>query len=130
MVVDSSAILAILQREPDAAIYVDAIAAASERYISAVAVLETNIVVIRRRGPEGASDVEDFIADSAMKIVPFDAAQAALASTAFATFGRSRHPASLNFGDCAAYALAKSLNQPLLFKGNDFALTDVIRALP
>jgi ribonuclease VapC len=125
LIVDSSAILAILQLESEALSFATAITRASERYISAVSVLEAGIVVVKRRGARGARDVDELIATTALQVVPFDSQQASIAVAAFEHYGKGRHPAGLNFGDCAAYALAKSLGQPLLFKGRDFMQTDI-----
>jgi ribonuclease VapC len=125
VVIDSSAILAILQKEPEAAAFTAAVSGASERYISAVSALEASIAAMSKRGMAGAQNVEDFITGTALQIVPFDTEQLAIARSAYQRYGRGRHPARLNFGDCAAYALAKSLGQPLLFKGGDFAQTDI-----
>jgi ribonuclease VapC len=130
MVIDSSALMAILLREPEAGSFATAIATATERYASAVTVLETGIVLANVRGQSVIHELDKMIMSAGIQIVPFDAGQSLIARHAYEKFGRRRHPASLNFGDCAAYALAKSLNQPLLFKGSDFTLTDVIRALP
>lgn len=130
MVVDTSALLAILQGEPESDTFQRAISAASERCISAVSVLETGLVFTRRRGERGMREMEDFIDAAGLTIVPLDARQAALGTAAFLRFGKGCHPAALNFGDCAAYALARSRDQPLLFKGEDFGRTDVVAAIP
>jgi ribonuclease VapC len=129
VVIDSSAVMAILKDEPEAAAFATAIAAAPERHISAVSVLEAGIADARRHGSSGSRDLDALIVAAALQVIPFDAEQAAVARHAFQRFGRGRHPAKLNFGDCATYALAKSLGQPLLFKGNDFALTDITPVL-
>jgi ribonuclease VapC len=129
MVIDSSALMAILLREPEAGPFTTAIANATARYISAVSVLETGIVLANDRGQSAIHELDEMISSAGIQIVPFDASQSGVARHAYEQFGRRRHPARLNFGDCAAYALAKSLGQPLLFKGNDFALTDIAAAL-
>lgn len=130
IVVDSSALVAILRLEDDAKALLAALVAAAGRVMSAVSVLETSLVLA---GPKGKANVfaalDGFLAEAGIEAVVFDAEQADLARLAFLRFGKGRHPAALNFGDCASYALAKSRNLPLLFKGRDFALTDVMPAL-
>lgn len=127
MIVDSSVAAAICLAEPDAADFVDVIELASTLRMSAGTYLEA-AVVIEGREP-GAFDA--FVRGLGIEIVPFDQAQADLARTAYRKFGRgSGHPAALNFGDCFAYALARTVDEPLLFKGNDFTLTDVRPAIP
>ncbi|MBL26090.1 MAG: hypothetical protein CMM50_00870 [Rhodospirillaceae bacterium] len=125
MVVDASAVMAILQQEPEAARFAERIEAADIRLISAVSVLEIGIVAEARRGTVGATEVDTFLLTAELEIVPFDGEQAAIARNAFARFGKGRHAAGLNFGDCAAYALAASQGLPLLYKGDDFAATDI-----
>ncbi|MFM7346692.1 MAG: type II toxin-antitoxin system VapC family toxin [Tagaea sp.] len=125
IVVDSSALVAILFAEDDAGRYVEALERAPSAAISAASILETSIVVTRRVGPAGAAELDELIARFGIEIVPFDAAQAALARDAFLRYGKGRHAAKLNFGDCMAYALAKTLDVPLLHKGADFAATDL-----
>ena len=127
MVVDTSAIMAILLAEPDAARYARAIGAADVRLISAATVLECSIVAIARFGSDAT--LAAWMADHGFEVVAVDAAQAGLARDAFLRFGKGRHPAGLNYGDCFSYALTKSTNEPLLFKGNDFPLTDLTPAL-
>ncbi|MCW2240412.1 type II toxin-antitoxin system VapC family toxin [Azospirillum canadense] len=127
MVVDTSAIMAILLGEPDAARYARAIGAADVRLISAATVLECSIVAIARFGNDAT--LAAWMADHAFEVVAVDATQVGLARDAFLRFGKGRHPAGLNYGDCFSYALAKTTNEPLLFKGNDFPLTDLTSAL-
>jgi ribonuclease VapC len=124
MVVDSSAVMAVLRREAEAAAFAAAIEQAEVRLISAANVLDLGMVA-ESRGRAGARELDDFLERSRFEIVPFDAEQAALARDAFRRFGKGRHPARLNFGDCIAYALSKASGEPLLFKGGDFARTDV-----
>jgi ribonuclease VapC len=130
IVADSSALVAILRAEAEAIVFLEAIAAARSPLLSAVTLLETSIVLA---GPSGASEacipLDALIAEACIAVIPFDEDQARFARTAFLKYGRGRHPAALNFGDCAAYALAKSRNVPLLFKGNDFRKTDLVPAL-
>ncbi|HEV2363681.1 MAG TPA: type II toxin-antitoxin system VapC family toxin [Caulobacteraceae bacterium] len=125
MVIDSSAIVAILLKEPEAAAFALEIERAPIRLVSAATLLETSIALEARRGTEAARDLDLFVYRSGIQIVPFDEGQAGLARTAWRRFGRGNHPAGLNYGDCFAYALAESRGEPLLFKGGDFALTDV-----
>ena len=128
--IDTSAIIAILQREPDRAEYFNAIADALPRLISAVSVLEAGLVMHSRLGPSGITDLFNFLEFIEADIVPFDAPQVRLALVAFSRYGKGVHSkARLNFGDCASYALAKSLNASLLFKGADFRSTDITPAL-
>jgi ribonuclease VapC len=125
MVIDSSAVLAILQDEPERASFNRAIAADRVRLLSAANYLEVAIIIDRRRGEEGARDLRHYLIDAAINIVPVSASQAELARAAYRRFGRGYHPARLNFGDCLAYALAQETGEPLLFKGEDFPRTDV-----
>jgi ribonuclease VapC len=127
MVVDTSAVLAIAFAEPDADVFLLAIDAATRRLISAVSFVEASIVIDRRRGEVMAADIELVIGVLELEIEPVTAYQARLASEAYRTYGKGNHPAGLNFGDCFAYALAKAAGLPLLFKGDDFARTDVLR---
>jgi ribonuclease VapC len=124
MVVDSSAVMAVLRREAEAAAFAAAIEQAEVRLISAANVLELGMVA-ESRGRAGARELDDFLERSRFEIVPFDAEQAALARDASRRFGKGRHRARLDFGDCIAYALSKASGEPLLFKGGDFARTDV-----
>jgi ribonuclease VapC len=127
MVVDTSALVAILLLEQDAATYADAIAGARSTVMSAASYVELTIVALSR-GTRGRAELEATLTDALIEIVPMTIDQAHLAADAYETYGRGRHPAALNFGDCFAYALAKSRNEPLLFKGGDFALTNILRA--
>lgn len=126
MVIDSSALIAILEREPEELAFLEAIGRDPVRLVSAVTKLESGMVALRR-GTAGAGDLDRLLAEFAATIVPFDEHQADIARDAFARFGRGRHRAGLNFGDCASYALAICEAEPLLFKGTDFAATDVER---
>lgn len=130
MIIDTSALIAILRREPDARTFVEAVEAASIRRISAATFVEAAIVVDGNRDPVLTRRFDELIEESQMSIEPVTASQASLARAAYRDFGKgSGHPASLNLGDCFAYALAKELKEPLLFKGNDFARTDIKPAL-
>jgi ribonuclease VapC len=130
IVLDTSAIVAILQREPEAALFAEIIETTPRCLISAGTYLELGIVAEQLRNVVGRADAERFVRDAEIEIVPFDTEQAELALAAFRHFGKGRHQARLNFGDCFAYALAKSLDAPLLFKGNDFGKTDIRHTSP
>ena len=125
MVLDSSAVIAILLDEPERAEFNRRTEAAAPRLISAVTLAETAMVIEKRRGEAGGRELDLLLHRADVEIVPFDADQAELARTAFRRYGKGRHPAGLNFGDCLAYALAKATGEPLLFKGDDFAQTDI-----
>lgn len=130
IVIDSSAFIAVLQREPEADTFLRVIEHARECLVSAMTYLETSIVLAGRAGDREAwLGLNALIRRAAMQIVPHDAGLADVAREAFLRFGKGRHPAALNFGDCAAYALAKTRGAPLLFKGGDFSLTDVAGAV-
>lgn len=130
IVVDSSAVVAILEEEDDAVLYAHAILDADELVMSAVNAHECAVVLRRRRGPEGEQGVWTFLAENDIRILPFDEDQARTASAAFGRYGKGIDSrAKLNLADCAAYALATSLSAPLLFKGNDFVHTDVTFAV-
>src|SRR5579863_1281218 len=118
MVLDTSAIMAILQDEPQRRRFNEAIEAAETRSLSTASFVESSMIVESRYGPDGVRDLDLFIAKSQVSLVAVDADQADLARRAFQKFGKGRHPAGLNFGDCFSYALSRSLDQPLLFKGN------------
>jgi ribonuclease VapC len=125
MVIDTSALIAILLDEPERNSLQDSIKSDSLRLVSAMSKLETGMVMVGRHGIEGAARLDRLLREIAASIVPFDEHQADIARDAFARYGKSRHRAGLNFGDCAAYALAMAEAEPLLFKGTDFGATDV-----
>ncbi len=125
MVLDTSALVAILQNEPERRPFIEAIETADTRLLSVATFVETSIVIDARFGAEGVRDLDRFISLAACDIVPVDAEQGRLARAAFARFGKGRHRAALNYGDCFSYALATALGEPLLCKGDDFAHTDV-----
>jgi ribonuclease VapC len=130
IVVDTSAIVAILRDEPEKDRFVDAILAAAPRLMSAVSLQETGMVIAGRFGDGAAWEPLDaLLARLDIEIVAHDATLARTAREAFLRFGKGRHPARLNFGDCAAYALAASNGVPLLFKGDDFTKTGVLAAV-
>jgi ribonuclease VapC len=129
VILDSSAVVAILRAEPDAPRYADAIEAAPVCRISAANWLESAIVLSDRSDPITGRRFDEFMREAAVSIEPVTGAQARIARDAYRDFGRgSRHPAQLNFGDCFAYALATETGEPLLFKGDDFGHTDVLPA--
>lgn len=130
IVVDTSAIIAILRGEPEKDSFVDAILHATSGLISAVSLQEACMVIAGRDGSEDRwSMLDALMADLALEVVPHDAALARIAGQAFLRFGKGRHRAALNLGDCAAYALAKANGLRLLFKGNDFIRTDIEAAI-
>jgi ribonuclease VapC len=127
IVVDSSALVAILRDEPEAARFLNVIASEDVCLLSSVTLLETSIVLAGRNGSDIAwIQLDALIAASRMQIVPQDEAQVSVARTAFLRYGKGRHPAGLNLGDCASYALARQRGLPLLFKGGDFPKTDLV----
>ena len=129
MIIDSSALIAILFNEREAVGFAQAMAGAETRAISAATVLEATIVSEGRGGTAQEGRVDQLLREARAEIVPVTADQARIAQEGWRRFGKGRHPAALNFGDCFAYALARERNQPLLFKGNDFTQTDVKAAI-
>ena len=125
MIVDSSAVLAILFSEPDARRHAGAIMAASPCRMSVANVLEASIVVERRGGDSTAHELDTLLKSAEIELVPVTVEHLEAARRAWRRFGKGNHPAALNFGDCFAYALAKATGEPLLFKGEDFAQTDI-----
>ena len=129
IVVDSSALIAILRREPEADSLLQVIAAAEGCLLSSVSLLETSMVLAGRTGnAEAWAELDALVARSGMQVVAQDAGLVGEARAAFLRYGKGRHPAALNLGDCASYALAKVRGLPLLFKGNDFPRTDLTAA--
>ena len=129
MVVDTSALVAILFDEPDRARYTRAVASAAVRAVSAATLVETSIVVEARLGPAGGRELDLLLHRAEVQVVPVDPHQAELARHAWRRFGKGRHVAALDYGDCFSYALAVDRNEPLLFKGDDFSRTDLVAAL-
>ena len=126
MILDSSAIIAILRSEPDSALYSEAIGSASLCSISAASYVEVAVVIDGKRNPVSSRDLDQLMKAAGIRIEPVTETQAKLAREAYRDFGKgSGHKAQLNFGDCFAYALAKDKGEPLLFKGDDFRHTDV-----
>ena len=128
MVIDSSALVAMLQDEPERAALVAKIAADPVRLLSAANYLEAAIVIDDRFGAAGARDLKLLLVEAAIRIMPVTVEHAELARTAYRRFGRGNHPARLNFGDCFAYGLARETGEPLLYKGGDFGQTDIAAA--
>jgi len=129
IVLDSSVVVAILRDEPERRLFIDAIIDHGGPCISAPTYVEVAMVMELRLSDRGGRQIDALIADVGIDTIAFDQAQARIAREAYRRFGKGRHRAALNLGDCFAYALAKSLGAPLLFKGEDFALTDIERAL-
>jgi ribonuclease VapC len=125
MVLDTSAVLAILQDEPERRKFNEAIEAAETRSLSTASFVGCSMILESRYGADGVRDLDLFIAKAQVSLVAVDEEQANLARRAFQKYGKGRHPAGLNFGDCFSYALARALDEPLLFKGNDFPQTDI-----
>ncbi|MEI9931308.1 MAG: type II toxin-antitoxin system VapC family toxin [Rhizomicrobium sp.] len=129
MVIDTSAVLAIFQQEAECPVFARAIADAVRVWLCAINYVECATVIESRHGPRGKEWFDGFLTDGHIDIAPVDIDTANRARRAYATFGKGRHPAGLNLADVFAYALAKSLNEPLLFKGEDFAKTDIASAV-
>lgn len=129
MVIDTSAILAVLFQEPDAHAFAEAIKSDPVRLLSAVAALEGALISESRLGPSGGREFDLFLHRGHIDVVPFTADQAETARSAWRKFGKGRHPAALNLCDCCSYALAKTSGEALLFKGQDFSRTDVTPVL-
>jgi ribonuclease VapC len=125
MILDSSAIIAILRAEPEAPDFAEAIISAEGRRISAVSYVEAAVVIDSGKDAVASRRFDEFFRVSRIAVEAVTARQAEIARQAYRDFGKGRHKAGLNFGDCFAYALAKELDEPLLFKGNDFRHTDV-----
>jgi ribonuclease VapC len=125
MVIDSSAVLAILLGEGDSAFYAATIEEAEDLEMSAVSALEVTLVIGARKRERGLAALDRFMDTSRIRIVAFDNEQLRLARDAWDRYGKGRHPAGLNLGDCCSYALAKLRGETLLYKGNDFGKTDV-----
>jgi ribonuclease VapC len=129
MVIDTSALIAVMTGEPDAERYETAMDRDSRRLMSVASILETAIVLEKRFGQEGPRELDALLLRLPVEPVSVDADQLEWARHAHHTYGRGRHPAALNFGDCFSYALAKAVGERLLYKGSDFSRTDVRSAL-
>ena len=130
MVLDTSALIAVLLNESEAVAFRLAIEADPVRLLSAATLVETAIVIEARVGEVGGRELDRLLQKAEVEVVAVDAEQAELARHAFRKFGKGRHAAGLNYGDCFSYALAESSGEPLLFKGGDFAKTDVAAVMP
>ncbi len=128
MVLDTSALLAILLREPEHHALARLLADAEDPLISAATLLEASIVVQAKTGDDGVAALDELLAAASVRCVAVDRTQALAARHAYTRYGKGRSPAALNFGDCFAYALARVHRRPLLFKGDDFSATDVVPA--
>ena len=125
MIIDTSAVLAILFHERDAERFAKAITMASSRRMSVATLMETTIVLESRSGAAAGYELDAFIQEAEIELAPVTSDQAQAARRAWRRFGKGNHPAGLNFGDCFAFALAEATREPLLFKGEDFKLTDI-----
>lgn len=125
MVIDSSAVIALLGNEPEALAIARAIAHDSTRMIAACSALETSIVLASKYGDDAVRDMDLLFFRAEIAIVPFARDHYVLAYEGWRRFGKGRHEAALNFGDCCSYGLSLATGEPLLFKGNDFSKTDV-----
>jgi ribonuclease VapC len=128
MVVDTSALVAVLFEEPERDALIALLADADDPLISAATLVESSIVMRAKTGHEGIVDLDDLLSAAAVRCVAVDVTQAHAARDAFARYGKGRAPAGLNLGDCFSYALAKTANRPLLFTGSDFSQTDIAPA--
>jgi ribonuclease VapC len=126
VILDTSAVLAILLREPEHETFSTLLADAEDPVISAATLVEVSIVMQVKRGEAGVAALDALLAAGSVRCVAVDRAQALAARDAYVRYGKGRSPAGLNFGDCFAYALAQVNHQPLLFKGNDFVQTDIV----
>jgi len=127
--IDTSAMVAVLKREAEAETFLEIMVEAERCFLSAVGHFETSMVMIGRGEPELADGLDAFVEQRAIEIVSYDRELARESRDAFIRFGKGRHPAGLNFGDCVSYALAQAHGLPLLYKGEDFAKTDVVSAV-
>lgn len=126
MVIDTSALMAILQHEPEAEVFAYVISCDNTRFISAVSCVELIAVISSRQGLEGKKDALNLLKHMKIQEQVFTLEHMQLAQEAWLNFGKGRHPARLNMGDCCSYALAKATKEPLLFKGDDFGKTDLL----
>ncbi|MBK1717778.1 type II toxin-antitoxin system VapC family toxin [Thiocystis violacea] len=129
MVIDTSSLICILLNEPEAEQHARRLVEAEASVMSAVTWLETLLVITARRGDVGRKSLAELLDLAGVTILPVDADLAHIAYRAWLEYGKGRHPAGLNFGDCFSYALAKHRHEPLLFKGNDFSQTDLLTAI-
>ncbi len=125
MVIDASALIAVLEKEPEAESFLKIMYEADILKISTVTYTETSLVLCSRYGDMGLIKLDNLLDGLAIEFIAFDTTQAKLTRTAWQQYGKGFHPAKLNFGDCCSYAAAKYLNIPLIFKSNDFSKTDI-----
>lgn len=125
MVIDTSALLALLFNEPEAESASKILAETGRLFVSSFTLLETRIVVYARKGPEGSRELEFLLHTLPIEVMPFTHEQSGLAHEAWIQYGKGRHKAGLNIGDCCSYALSAQLGETLLYKGNDFGATDL-----
>lgn len=125
MVIDTSAIVAILRSEPETARLESALVSDPIRLVPATCVLEARMVLVSRRGEHALAEIDLWLRKIEADIIPIDSEVVDLATQAWLTYGKGRHPAALNFADCFSYALAKRADEPLLFIGKDFSQTDI-----
>ena len=128
--IDTSAVVAILKKEEERDLFAEIIGTAEAAFFSTVGYLEASMVLIGRGRTRRGLELDNLMEELAIELIVFDEQQAKISQTAFIRFGKGRHPAGLNFGDCVSYALAQSRGLPLLYRGDDFAKTDVVSALP
>jgi ribonuclease VapC len=128
LVIDTSAVVALMSMEPEAARLAQAIEADPVRLLSVAALVESSIVLESRLGEGAVRELDLLLARAGVQLEPVTAEQAELARLAWRRFGKGRHPAGLNYGDCFSYALSRCSGEPLLFKGQDFPQTDVVAA--
>ena len=130
IVIDSSALIAVLEGEPEAATFAHVIEGAEDRHMSPFTLFEASVVITSRRGGAGKLGLDALRSRHRINVEPMTEDMAAIAYDAWVVYGKGRHPAGLNLGDCCSYALAKALGLPLLFKGDDFGKTDTLLAAP
>ena len=129
MVIDTSALVAVVRGEAESDRFNRAMRVAFPRLVAAPTAVEASVVMLSRFGEAGLADLKELMRETSIDVVPLTSEHVALAVDAFRRFGKGRHTAGLNFGDCFAYALAKATGEPLLFKGNDFSQTDIKAAV-
>ena len=129
MVIDSSALIAIVRGEPESGRFLLAIRAAFPRVVAAPTAIEASIVMLSKFGEPGLAEFEQLLEETRIDVAPLTSEHVRIAIDAFRRFGKGRHRAALNFGDCFSYALAKGTGEALLFKGDDFGHTDIARAV-
>jgi ribonuclease VapC len=130
MVIDTSAVVAILQGERERRQFLEAIESAESRRMSVATLVEISVVMEARYGAEGVRDLDRFVDRAVIELVPLDSEQGHAAREAFSRFGKGRHRAGLNYGDCFSYAMATVFGEPLLCKGDDFSHTDIVVVSP